>query len=304
MKILYVAILLNCFTLLGQNPSYKLFKDSLLPLAATNYVKAKEVYIENRKHYDYDPINVYLFLEYSLINKDIKFFEKNMIHLIKDFGYYYFYKDTLVSKIEGSFENEIYNTHYDNWLKEKTAKYYPKWLKNHPEAIEIQRDFGFMLCKDQLTRNLIGYVKYLPVVRKNIIDTNELKKYNKKIDTIYHVYDLQNVKQLENIYKKKGRALNNFEDGFVLIPNVIVFHNLKEGNLTETWNRLFKYYEAAYIDGKISEIYFEMYDAYLFKYEGKQYYGTLGKEVPIKDEVNFEARKNRLKLNTTKNHYL
>lgn len=47
---------------------------------------------------------------------------------------------------------------------------------------------------------------------------------------------------------------------------------------------------------KVTCQFFRMYDYYLNKYEGVQYYGTLGDKIPLKDSETFQERKDRLHL--------
>lgn len=61
------------------------------------------------------------------------------------------------------------------------------------------------------------------------------------------------------------------------------------GNIVEVWGLLFPFLEKAYLEGKISDNFFKHYDTYLYQYEGYQYYGTLGDDIPYKDnKINFK----------------
>jgi hypothetical protein len=304
MKILFVAVLLNCFALLGQNPSYKLFNDEIFPTAEKDYQKAKAIYVIYQKKYSFDPNYIRLFLDYSLKNKDVKFFKKEIKILIKNYGFSYSSEDTLKSKFEDTFYSGIYDLDLHHWLISASRKYYPKWMSKHPDAIEYERLISLLHTRDQLIRGLSFkyHDVYNQICKENVYDTLLIKRvnqiYNSKFDKIFYSTDCENIKKIASTFLKNNKMITNFDCfNFGNHVNFIVFHNFKGGvNLDETWNSLHIYFEQAYIDGFDSGRFFRSYDYYLNLYQGLQYYGTLGENIPLKDPETFKERKERLKL--------
>ena len=285
----------NC---LAQNPSYKLFNDEIFPIAEKDYQKAKAIYEIYQKKYNFDPSYIYNFLDYSLKNKDLKFFKKEITSLIKNYGFSYSSEDTLKSKFESSFYEGIYENQLHLWLMKTSQKYYPIWLKKHPLAIEYEKLLTSLMAKDQMIRGLTS-LYYFPSLKNKFIDTNQYTKYKSKIDSVYHYIDIENIRKIAySCFKNNKKYISNFDHfNFGNTVDFIVFHNLKERvYLDETWERLHTFFEQAYLDGYESGRFFHTYDYYLNKYRGVQYYGTLGENIPLKDPETFKERKERLKL--------
>ena len=297
MKILFVAVLLNCFALLGQNPSYKLFNDEIFPTAEKDYQKAKTIYEIYQKKYSYDPSNICGFLDYSLKNKDLKFFKKEITSLIKNYGFSYSSEDTLLSKFENSFYEGVYDNHLHHWLMKTSKKYYPIWLKKHPLAIEYEKLLTSMMAKDQLALGLTAKL-YLKFESFEFADSNYQANYLFQIDSIHKAVNIDNIRKIAYAFYKNKKMITNFDHySFGNIVYYIVSNNLSgKTNLDETWSRLHTYFEQAYIDGYDSGRFFKTYDYYLNLFQGVQYYGTLGQYIPLKDPETFKERKERLKL--------
>ena len=110
----------------------------------------------------------------------------------------------------------------------------------------------------------------------------------------------------ENIFKiaelcslNNNTMLNNFDNGIGVYYKIelIIWHNFRDVNTVEKMhNLLIPYIEKAYFAGKIGPGYFIMYDKWCFSNLGCQYYGSLGKDVTMKDQRSFEKTKLYFKL--------
>ena len=91
---------------------------------------------------------------------------------------------------------------------------------------------------------------------------------------------------------------NSFDQGIFISKTIewIIFHNLKQGNFKETMSIIFPYIEKAYLQGKVSDYFFETYDYYLHYYKGYQYFGTMGDSVPTEDAKNLLIRRKKYGL--------
>jgi hypothetical protein len=297
MRILFISILLNCFVVFGQNPSYKLFEEEIFPTAEKDYQKAKAIFIIYQNKYNFDPSNICNFLDYSLKNNDIKFFKKEITNLIKNYGFSYSSEDTSLSKFESSFYEGIYENHLHLWLMKTSQKYYPIWLAKHPLAIEYEKLLASMMSNEQLARGLTANL-YLKFKNFEFADSNYQENYLFQIDSIHKAASIENIRKIAYAFYKNKKMITNFDHySFGNIAYFIVSNNLKgKTNLDETWSRLHYYFEQAYIDGYDSGKFFKTYDYYLNLYQGLQYYGTLGEYIPFKDSETFKERKERLKL--------
>lgn len=274
----------------SQNESYALFEDSILPLASENYAKSKKIYLERKNHLSYDPSDVALYLTYSLQNNDVTFFKSEICKLFKHFGYYYSYSDTTGISMINTLNQEIVSHDMAHWMVKKSNKYFPKWISKNPNYFQLQKTLEAIHTSDQLVRRIGISSK----------DSSCVSTWKNSYDSVLASIDLKNIIQLQTLCIQNNFTLpNNYENGYSTYNQImfIVFHNLKQGtNINATWQRLGAYIEQAYLDGKISSNFFYTYDYYLNIYQGMQYYGTLGADIPNRDPAGYNDRQKKFNL--------
>ncbi len=294
---------LICFSSFSQNLSYKIFSDSIIPIAESNYVFSKEIYLKYQKKYCYDPSNIHNFLRYALSNNDIDFFKKESIKLM-DAGFRFKYTDTLIQvRNEDTFYELIYQNKLNDWLVKETTKRYPKYWKSHPKTIEYEIFMYSLLAKDQLVINYANNIK--KEVLRAIKDNQQDSTLSKVVDTVatevYMKMDFNNIQDIAALCRKNDNQLpTNFDcpylSRYIELSYFHVMKNSRGKYLIQTWDLLHTYFEDAYVKGVINDAFFSTYDHYLEVYFGKQYYGTRSENVPMIDPDSYLERKQRLGL--------
>jgi hypothetical protein len=292
------------FSSVCQNLSYKLFTDSIFPIAESDYLKSKKIYVENQKKYCYDPSNIHSFLRFSLGNADIEFFKKESAKLM-DLGFRFQYSDTsIVNRNNDSFYELINQYKLIDWLVKETLERFPIYWRKHPELIDYEVFKNTILAKDQLVIRYSNELKkqFPKVLTKNQnVDSVLIGDIDSILKEAYMKLDFDNILDIDELCRKNNNQLpTNFDCPFLSrYIELSYFHVMKNSagkNLIQTWDLLHNYFEEAYIKGVVNDAFFSTYDHYLEVYFGKQYYGTRPINIPLLDPENYQERKNRLGL--------
>ena len=298
MNFLFLLLLL-CFSNLcfSQNNSYQIFEDSIFPTMDVNYVESKKIYIKYQQKGSYDPQYCLYFLKKSLVNNDIHFFKKEIIYLMKKYGYHYSFFDTL-SFQESELDIEIKQLNLSKWLVKKSDKLYPKWIRSNSTYIEMYAQMKSAYSSDQLIRKISFDLH--PLILEGKTDSILQYIYLQNYDSLINYIDLKNVLIIKEwCHVNNDIMLNNFDNGteILRIVSLVITHNFKrKKNLIQTWELLYPFVENAYLIGKIPFDFFYYYDEALLKHYGYQYYGTLGEEIPITDSETYNIRRKKLNL--------
>lgn len=92
----------------------------------------------------------------------------------------------------------------------------------------------------------------------------------------------------------RQNALPNVKhNGYGMDISIPLFHilSVSDSLLQKRWEEIFPFVEKAFDAGEISNSYFFMYDRLLYRQCGRQYFGGMGKDVPIIDSANHMERK-------------
>jgi hypothetical protein len=273
----------------SQNEGYKIIYDSIYPKIKSDYIYAKHLWKKYDKKYDYDPAETVLFLGQSLANGDVKFYKKEIVQVMKNYGWSYCFEDTLPNAQVRLLEMGISRNNLSEWTVKKSNKYYPKWVKHHLEALRIKDELTSILSEDQSVRRIIS----------DLNDTLTSNYERQRLDSLIGIVDLLNIKKIASICSRNGTMINNFDHGVGTYYRVqlILLHNLKgKESFKVAWDMLFPFLETAYLNGKISYTLFILYDKWSVIHFGYQYYGTQGVDIPINDEETFYIRKQKYKL--------
>lgn len=295
MRYIFIVFVLTLNNLsLCQNQSYQFYEDSIFPiLEKGDYNLAKKRLLFYEKTVVFDPMYKLSFLEFSLVNKDIKYFKKEVSFLIKDYGYSYNFLDTVGESLNISINWAIRENGLTNWLAEASRKLHPKWVQKKPEVLSYSNKLDQLRIADQQIRK-ISFVLF-PGIMKSTNDSIVIQSFYKIYDSLKSSIDLENIIALQNICINNNGLPTNYDSGFSVSKKVglIITHNLKEGkNLKQTWERIFPYVEKAYLKGKISSLLLYNYDYYLNTHYGYQYYGFL-EDVPVIEPEKSSERKTK-----------
>jgi len=285
----FLASILTLFTSYsnGQNPSFSIIFDSIYPLIQSgDYTQAKEHWIKAEKEYPIDQQEKYLFLLNSLRNDDVSFFKKEMLRLIKESGYNLSALDTAYKY--GDQACDLYREKgVLNWVVEKSEKYYPKWMQKNPIAYRVHETSEYFLSRDQ------NFIKLaIPVCDSSDSCMDKRNQHYEKIA-------IMEASELATFIIDLGTVPNNIDHGVdVYYPLLIVLHHIcecSEKSMNYAWNLLKPHFEKAYLQGKIDNSVFYIYDEASYLHTGYQYYGMYG-DAPVKDEDEYREVKERLKL--------
>lgn len=251
----------------AQNNSYVILYDQIYPmLNDDNYIGAKNLFDELRISSLVDPSERLIFSYEALANGDVDYFKSENEDLIRNYGYFFRYEDTLSVSL-----NQDLRSQYNlvDWLVAETNENYPLWIKDHPEAFFIQQKLIGMKAAAktaQYYKNLIDYHDE----RNDSLASAEVLKYLRDI----HFTQLY---EIVKISRTNGLP-NNFDHGYdtYYTIQIILMQNLfDEFNLERTWHHIFPFLEKAYLDGKISNTFIKLYDQALRRHYDYQYYGTI-----------------------------
>ena len=289
-KILFFFAFTLPINVISQNECYQFVSEKINPILDSSYWEAKKMWTRYEKKQVIDPTLEIFFLGDALKNNDIRFFKKRIKRLIRDYGFKYSSFDTSLTENSGTNLNELFHKKdLVNYMLKLNSKYYGTWVKSNLNSNEIRDNLKDIMTKDQHAIISLTFSE-----SSFICDSMDVLLLER-----LHSLNVQHFHNLMSLITKIGRLPNNYDDGFYSynVLQIIVWHNLKvKSSFKDTWSLIFPYYEKAYLDGKVNDDLFWMYDQMLSKHEGKQYYGYLGKNVPIEDEENFNARKEKYKL--------
>lgn len=286
LKIIFILI---SFCSFSQNKSYKIIYEEIYPLLNTDYQKAKEKWLEMELIHDrIEPVEVEIFLAYSLENNDIVFFKNRIISLMKNNGWHYIEKiDTTSSIIERSkLKRMIKVKKLNNWVSNKSFKFSNKRKINYElNSFFSERINQLIFCDQEIT--------------KLVPSENSTNINNKLVDSIIAKIDFFHIEEIVKLCILNDSILLNSFDNEIGINNklgLILWHNLKtKTNFQKSWDALLPFIDKAYFQNKISYTFFKSYDKWSVYHYGNQYYGTIEGAV-IRDNETYFERKIKYKL--------
>lgn len=267
----------------GQNPSFNIIFDSIYPLVQQNrYQEAKKLWIETEEKYKMDQQEKLRFMECVLRNKDIKYFKKEIVFLMKESGYYLERGDTI--SISSNYLTDLIKENgLTAWVLKKSKKLHPKWIWKKPTARLVQLEMDYYQSRDQ------HIIKYAPPIC--YVDSFCVQEY----DEHYANVGKREMAEFASFCNQIGGLPNNIDHGInVLYRWQLVFRHCIENSeetLLYAWDLLKPFIDQAYFDGKIDANIFYTIDMAFIKHFGSQYFGLVD-EIPIYDPETFETRTN------------
>lgn len=279
--------LLSVFPKEVSSQVYSYFQDSIAVIADTNYQESKNKLLEIEKiGFKIYPSDKLFFLGYSLENNDIKYFKDNAKILMRDYGWHYSYSDTLPEKIRLFWLKGIHDLNITDWTVRTCEKNYPIWTKNNIEAVDVQKQLVAYKYFDQTLRKKGGSFY------NSLGDSLRIRFFAK--------YDQANFQSFVDLCKQNNTMLNEYDHGIgaYSIGMFILWHALKDNQskFEYNWSLILPYLEKAYFDNKIPNTFLFYYDYASKNNFGYQYYGTLGKYVPVKEPETLQERRKKFEL--------
>lgn len=277
-RALLVSLLLMSNLGISQNNSFRIIFDSINPIVSDNYPKAKRIMRSLERKYQVDPAEKLNFLYVSLENNDIHYFKREIKKMLKYHGFKFSKHDKSRNSFQNSFVELVNSKQLGDWLCEKSDKYYPRWIKNHPEAFEIKRKIDELFIKDQMRVDIY--------IQDSLCSQIILGQIN--------AIDKNNLKSLLQLCDSKGILPNHIDHGVgTYYPwQTILLHNMKSDDFFEVWEEILPYIEKTYFAGKIGDDLFRLYDQMLHQFFGYQFFG-FEKNAPIKDPEHLIERKRK-----------
>lgn len=281
--LLFLFQIVNNNFYFSQNRSFNVIFENIDSIVSTNYPKAKQMMISLEKKYQVDPAEKLLFLNYSLENNDIRYYKTSVKDLMKNHGYSFSKYDFKIKTRNYELLELLKKHQLENWMYRQSEKLYPLWIKNHPHAFEIRKKIEELVIKDQMR----GY--FCKISR--IDSTCGAGKILADID-------YKNFIDVLHLADENGILPNHIDHGVgtYYAWQGILFHNLNtvQGNdyFLKIWSEILPYIEKTYFAGKIGYDLFQLYDQFLSRTYGYQYYG-FEKGVPVKDAEHLEERKKK-----------
>lgn len=277
-----------CF---GQNPSHKLFVDSIMfQFDSLEYKTLKGRFLQLDKDYSIDPSNELIFLGLSIENNDKRFYKKRLKSLIRKHGFSYSISDTLGERKTTGLLIQVHLQGESQWLSKLSQKHFSHWVKKNPLAYKIQNEINTLAELDQMSVRMFSSYAF---------DESTSDSTKNKIKDILFKSGRSNIDRLAAICEEIGTFPNNYDFGIgsYFKLGALIDHSLEaKENFHYAWDKLFPYLEKAYLEGKIDHSFFLFYDMHSAMHFGTQRFGFAPEFIPMEDEENWITRKEKYGL--------
>lgn len=300
MKInLSFAFLLFSLLVMSQTKRDIFLRDSIIKPINYKQVTNKEIY---DKTYDllkkmdtefgYEKDIHLKILEFSYFHNDLDNFKKNLLVLVKDYGFKIDYLTT-----NENYYNDLINGKLSNWFKKMYLKNHLIWVENNFDKLNDIRALNEINIKDQTLAKLSNVM----------LDVNLNQSDSIKIYTVIQRLNAENLQLIYKISEKNNCFI--LSKKFPVIQNNLnsaIIHNFQM-NLDDSWNLLFPYIKTAYKNNGIDNVIFQNYDFYRYLKDGYQEFNSYRIEqippdfrknqdpIPLKDVDFFNEFKKEMK---------
>lgn len=300
MKInLSFAFLLFSLLVMSQTKRDIFLRDSIIKPINYKQVTNKKIY-----HKTYDLLkkmdsefgyekDIHLkILEFSYFHNDLDNFKKNLLVLVKDYGFKIDYLTT-----NENYYNDLINGKLSNWFKKMYLKNHLIWVENNFDKLNDIRALNEINIKDQTLAKLSNVM----------LDVNLNQSDSIKIYTVIQRLNAENLQLIYKISEKNNCFI--LSKKFPVIQNNLnsaIIHNFQM-NLDDSWNLLFPYIKTAYKNNGIDNVIFQNYDFYRYLKDGYQEFNSYRIEqippdfrknqdpIPLKDVDFFNEFKKEMK---------
>ena len=231
-------------------------------------------------------------LEFSYFHNDLDNFKKDLLVLVKDYGFKIDYLTT-----NENYYNDLINGKLSNWFKKMYLKNHLIWVENNFDKLNDIRALNEINIKDQTLAKLSNVM----------LDVNLNQSDSIKIYTVIQRLNAENLQLIYKISEKNNCFI--LSKKFPVIQNNLnsaIIHNFQM-NLDDSWNLLFPYIKTAYKNNGIDNVIFQNYDFYRYLKDGYQEFNSYRIEqippdfrknqdpIPLKDVDFFNEFKKEMK---------
>lgn len=267
MKInLSIALLLFSLLVMSQTKRDIFLRDSIIKPINYKQVTNKKIY-----HKTYDLLkkmdsefgyekDIHLkILEFSYFHNDLDNFKKDLLVLVKNYGFKIDYLTT-----NENYYNDLMNGKLSNWFKKMYLKNHLIWVENNFDKLNDIRALNEINIKDQTLAKLSNVM----------LDVNLNQSDSIKIYTVIQRLNAENLQLIYKISEKNNCFI--LSKKFPVIQNNLnsaIIHNFQM-NLDDSWNLLFPYIKTAYKNNEIDNVIFQNYDFYRYLKDGYQEFNS------------------------------
>ncbi len=198
-------------------------------------------------------------LEFSYFHNDLDNFKKDLLVLVKDYGFKIDYLTT-----NENYYNDLMNGKLSNWFKKMYLKNHLIWVENNFDKLNDIRALNEINIKDQTLAKLSNVM----------LDVNLNQSDSIKIYTVIQRLNAENLQLIYKISEKNNCFI--LSKKFPVIQNNLnsaIIHNFQM-NLDDSWNLLFPYIKTAYKNNEIDNVIFQNYDFYRYLKDGYQEFNS------------------------------
>ena len=281
MKInLSIALLLFSLLVMSQTKRDIFLRDSIIKPINYKQVTNKKIY-----HKTYDLLkkmdsefgyekDIHLkILEFSYFHNDLDNFKKDLLVLVKNYGFKIDYLTT-----NENYYNDLINGKLSNWFKKMYLKNHLIWVENNFDKLNDIRALNEINIKDQTLAKLSNVM----------LDVNLNQSDSIKIYTLIQRLNAENLQLVNKISKKSNCFV--LSKKFPIIQNNLnsaIIHNFQM-NIDDSWSLLYPYIKTAYKNNEIDNVIFQNYDFYRYLKDGYQEFNSYKIE-----QIPFDFRKNQ-----------
>lgn len=231
-------------------------------------------------------------LEFSYFHNDLDNFKKDLLVLVKNYGFKIDYLTT-----NENYYNDLMNGKLSNWFKKMYLKNHLIWVENNFDKLNDIRALNEINIKDQTLAKLSNVM----------LDVNLNQSDSIKIYTIIQRLNAENLQLIYKISEKNNCFI--LSKKFPVIQNNLnsaIIHNFQM-NIDDSWNLLYPYIKTAYKNNEIDNVIFQNYDFYRYLKDGYQEFNSYKIEqippdfrknqdpIPLKDVIFFNEFKKEMK---------
>lgn len=267
MKInLSFALLLFSLLVMSQTKRDIFLQDSIIKPINYKQVTNKKIYhktydllkkVDSEFGYEKD-IHLKI-LEFSYFHNDLDNFKKDLLVLVKDYGFKIDYLTT-----NENYYNDLINGKLSNWFKKMYLKNHLIWVENNFDKLNDIRALNEINIKDQTLAKLSNVM----------IDMNLNQSDSVKIYTVIQRLNDENLQLIYNISEKNNCFV--LSKNFPIVQNNLnsaIIHNFQM-NLDDSWNLLYPHIKTAYKKNEIDNVIFQNYDFYRYLKDGYQEFNS------------------------------
>ena len=264
--ILSYTFLLFSFLVVSQTKRDVFLLDSIIKPVNSKQISNKEIYEKTYAllkktdtEFGYEKDIHLKILEFSYFHNDLDNFKKDLLVLVKNYGFKIDYLTT-----NENYYNDLMNGKLSNWFKKMYLKNHLIWVENNFDKLNDIRALNEINIKDQTLAKLSNVM----------LDVNLNQSDSIKIYTVIQRLNAENLQLIYKISEKNNCFI--LSKKFPVIQNNLnsaIIHNFQM-NLDDSWNLLFPYIKTAYKNYEIDNVIFQNYDFYRYLKDGYQEFNS------------------------------